>query len=90
MYSLPKNAVAQHIEIRKERIDNGYVISGAITVDESGKIKFRFDDVQPLIDEYDMFKEAMTNFLKKLGILEKIAQEKINQENAKKDVFFQN
>lgn len=90
MYSLPKDAVDQHIEIRKERIDNGYVISGAIMVSKSGDIKFRFDDVQPMIEEYDSFKDAMTKFLKRLGILEKIAHEKIIQENAKKDVFFQN
>lgn len=88
MYSLPKDEVAQHIEIRKEKIDNGYIITGAISVSESGDIKFRFDDVTPTIDEYDSFKEAMTNFLKRLGILEKIAQHKINLENAKKDVFF--
>ena len=89
MYTLPKeNELAQHIEIRKEPIGNGFSISGAITVSPEGDLKFRFDDVQPAIGDYDPFKDAMTNFLVKLGILDKITAQKIKEENEKKVFSF--
>ena len=89
MYSMPKDGVlAQHIEIRKEQIGNGFSISGAIIISPEGELNFRFDEVQPAIGEYDPFKEAMTNFLEKLGLLDKITAQKIKEENDKKDVFF--
>lgn len=89
MYSVPKtHEIAQHIEIRKEPIGNGFFMSGAITISEDGKLKFRFDDVQPAIDDYDPFKEAMTNFLERLGILQKITEQKIKEENEKIGVSF--
>ena len=89
MYSLPKDGVlAQHIEIRKEQIGNGFSISGAIIISPEGDLKFRFDDVQPAIGDYDPFKDAMTNFLVKLGILDRITAQKIKEENEKKVFSF--
>jgi len=89
MYTLPKEGeLAQHIEIRREQIGNGFQISGAIIVSPEGDLKFRFDDVQPAIGDYDPFKDAMTSFLVKLGILDKITAQKIKEENEKKVFSF--
>ena len=75
MYSVPNPDHAQHaIEIRNEVIDSGFCISGAIFVNEKGRLKFRFDKVEPEIAEYEEFKSAMARFIYKLGIFEKISK----------------
>jgi hypothetical protein len=75
MYSVPNPDHSQHaIEIRNEVIDSGFCISGAIFVNEKGRLKFRFDKVEPEIAEYEEFKSAMAKFIYKLGIFEKISK----------------
>ena len=71
MYAVPaKNETKQHIEIRNEPI-GGYKISGAIMVNEEGHIKFRLDMIHPDIIDIEPFKDAMSEFVRKLDILKK-------------------
>lgn len=73
MYNVPDyTRAAQWIEMRNERIEHEgifFTVNGAIKVNESGDVSFRFDEIRGIDENFMAFRLALVAFAERIGIM---------------------